>query len=344
MRNYFPKLYGNDAVKTRLGEAITNESLPHAFLLIGPDGSGKKTLTAEIAAALNCENKSDLNVSLPCHRCNTCRRIAEGNFTDITRLRRGTDKATIGVEDVRTFREDMFLSATESDFKIYVIEDAERLTPNAQNALLTVLEEPPKNVIILLLCESADKILTTIKSRAQSIFMSRFSPDKLKEYVCGVSERARSLEKISRESLEGILMSSDGRIGRALSLLSEKEAESNKEDREVTESIVYALKQGTPYSELYKALSRLPQSRADFSDALESVMTAIRDLTLLKQDSTLPLLFFTSRDKAMELAKTMKTKRLISVYDIFKDALEDVSKNVGVNAVSSNLGAKIKLI
>ena len=74
MRNYFPKLYGNDAVKTRLGEAITNESLPHAFLLIGPDGSGKKTLTAEIAAALNCENKSDLNTSLPCHRCNTCRK------------------------------------------------------------------------------------------------------------------------------------------------------------------------------------------------------------------------------------------------------------------------------
>ena len=140
MRRYFTRLHGNDTVKKRLGAAILSESLNHALLIAGPDGSGKNTLATEIAAALNCEKKGDQVSPLPCGTCNTCRRIYEENYTDIKRLKRDSSKATIGVEELRLFREDMFLSATESDYKIYIIEDADKMTPNAQNALLKVLE------------------------------------------------------------------------------------------------------------------------------------------------------------------------------------------------------------
>lgn len=344
MRKYFPALYGNEAVKARLGSAIESGTLPHAFLIIGPDGSGKKTLTLELAAALNCENKNELGYSLPCGKCNTCRRIKEGNFTDITRLKRIGEKATVGVEEVRLFRENMFLSPTESSFKLYVIEEAERLTPNAQNALLTVLEEPPRNVIILLLCESGDKILTTVKSRAQSVAMQRFDLDTMKEYVIRQSDKARLYEKTSPEMLDGILTSSDGRIGRALSLLSDKKAKETSEDRFLTERIINTIRRGAPYSELHLAISELPTARGEFCDALESIICALRDLTLLHLDPNVPLLFYTSREDAKSASKDISTKKLIAVYEVIKDALEDAGKNVGVSAITAELGAKIKLI
>lgn len=344
MRIYFPLLYGNDNVKARLGRAIESGTLPHAFLLIGADGSGKKTLTLELAAALNCEAKADKNKPLPCHTCNCCRRIFDNNYTDITTLRRQAGKSTVGVEEIRLFREDMYLSPTESSLKIYVIEEADRLTPNAQNALLTVLEEPPRNVIILLLAESGDKILTTIKSRTQTVAMQRFESDVMRQYLVRKSDKAALYAKTDAKTLDGILMSSDGRIGRALTLLSDKEASENEKDREITERIILALGKTSSYAELYSAISALPTSRAEFCEAVESVMCAIRDITLVRLAPELPLIFYTSRDKAKEIAEGMNTKRLLSIYELMKDAQLDASKNVGIAAIVAQLGARIKLI
>jgi DNA polymerase-3 subunit delta' len=344
MREYFSELYGNTSIKGRLGNAIDSETLPHAFLVIGSSGAGKRTLALEFAAALNCERRSDKSSPLPCHSCNTCRRIKDGNFTDITRLCRQSGKATIGVEEVRLFREDMFLSPTESAYKVYVIEEAEKLTPNAQNALLTVLEEPPRNVFILLLAESGDKILTTIKSRTQSIAMEKFEAERLREYLVAKNDRARLYSRTDENALDGIIMSSDGRIGMALTLLSDKEAKENAEDRLLVERIIKALHPASQYSELHSALSELPTSRIEFTSAVENLMSAIRDISLIKFDRDVPLLFYTNKEKAQIASRDMNTKRLMSIYELLKSAVEDTSKNVGIPTVIATLGAKIKLI
>lgn len=344
MRQYFSELLGNKNSKDRLGSAIEAGTLPHALLIVGPAGSGKKTLAEEISAALNCENKDSGDFPLPCYCCNTCRRIRDGNYTDISYLRKDKERATIGVEDVRNFRSDMFLSSTESKYKIYVIEDADKLTQNAQNALLTVLEEPPKNVIIMLLASSPDNILTTIKSRAQSIFMSRFDRDTLKKYILQKSERARSLDRNSPELLDGIIISSDGRIGRALSLLSDKEAMENSSERAIVSDIISALKPSAQYSELYSAISALPTGRQDFTSSLEILLSAIRDLQLIKYNPGISLIFYTSYDEALKYSKELNAKRLISIYELIKEALRDTARNVSISAITSNLAAKIKLL
>ena len=341
MRDYFSGLYGNAETKARLGAAIDSGTLPHAFLIIGAEGSGKKTLAVELAAALNCERKNDKEAPLPCRRCNTCRRIFDGNFTDIAWLRPSDGKVTIGVEEVRLFREDMHLSATESNYKIYVIDEAERLTANAQNALLTVLEEPPRNVIIILLADSGDKMLTTIKSRTQSIAMQRFYSGEIKSYL---KSTVGNLYPKDDSSFDGILMSADGRIGKAISLLSQKERGENAEDRRLTERIVSALYPSVPYSELYTAISELPSSRSDFIFALESLICAVRDIILAKFDGEIQLLFYTSSSDAKTLAREMNTKRLIKIYEILESALDDASKNVSTSAIMADLGAKIRLI
>ena len=140
MRKRFTEIFGNDNTKLRLSDAVLHRSIPHALLITGPKGSGKHTLARELAAAVLCDNKEDSDYPLPCGECRTCRRIHSGNFPDVATLGRESGKATIGVEELRTFREDMFLSSTEADAKIYIIEDADLMTPAAQNALLKVLE------------------------------------------------------------------------------------------------------------------------------------------------------------------------------------------------------------
>lgn len=332
MESFFSGLFGNEPIKRRVGAAIRGGTLPHAFLISGPDGSGKMTLAKEICAALNCERRSDIGAPLPCHECNTCRRIFSDGFIDVKTLRKTKDKATIGVGEVRYFREDMFLSATESDYKIYIIDDAEKMTPNAQNALLKVLEEPPSNVVIFLLSASDDAILTTIKSRTQYLAMERFDEAALARYF--------GTQAIGQSEL---LMCADGCIGRARELISDG-AEDVKEMRRVTEKILSAIKPSTPYSELYLAIKALPTKKDELTLALENLTVALRDLILLKFDKGAPLLFFTSRERGEELAAAIPSKRLIAIYDLIRASLDDLSKNVNVNAMTTSLGAKIKLI
>ncbi len=338
MSKYFSLLFGNEPTKERLGKAIKNGTIPHAFLISGHEGSGKRTLVKEMCAALNCE--SDDKDAIPCHKCNNCRRIAESNFTDIKYLKKPDDKATIGVSEVRLFREDMFLSSTESEYKIYVILDAEKMTVNAQNALLKVLEEPPKGVVIFLLTASSDGILTTIKSRAQHIAMQKFEPCDIEKYLKG---KGLVPAMLPQDELSGILMCSDGRIGRAKALIESGGKDATKL-REVVEPIVSSLKDGIPYSKLYPTIHSLPTKKDELQEALELLTVAIRDLILIKFSENAPLLFFTSREVALEEADRISAQRLLAIYDVINDATDSLTSNANAQATLANLGARIKLI
>ena len=338
VRRFFTRLYGNEQTKKRLGEAILSSRQNHALLICGPLGSGKRTLDTEIAAALNCEKRNDMLLPLPCGSCNSCKRIYSDNFADVKTLKRDQSKATVGVEQLREFREDMFLSATESEHKVYIIEEADKMTPNAQNALLKVLEEPPSSVMIMLLCEESDKILTTIKSRSQLITMQRFTPEEITRYLIreGISSSSDS------ERLIGNLMSADGRIGRAIEILtSPEEVEAN---RAVATSVISALRTGAPYSELYAAISALPQKRSELTEIFNVLFSALSDLVKVKFSKDPTLTFFSNAEEAEEYAEKITQKKLLLVYDAVRAAAEDNLKNANIPALITCLGAKIKLI
>ena len=337
MSGYFSELFGNETTKIRLCSAIESGTLSHAFLISGPDGSGKSVLAKELAAALNCESTGQ---PLPCHRCNSCRRIMANEFTDVKTLSKPRDKMTIGVSDIRLFREDMFLSATESSYKIYIIDDADKMTPNAQNALLKVIEEPPAGVVIMLLAASDDAILTTVKSRTQYIAMERFDEDGLERYF---KERRISLPFSDPVAVRELLMCADGRIGKALELTDGGVGDVHAM-HETVNVLINASRDGAPYSELYAATHSLPTKKDELTETLEATETALRDLILLKHDEGAPLLFYPSRDKALSLCKGISTRRLMKIYDVIADGLADLTKNVNASAMITNLGARIKLI
>ena len=344
MKSYFPTVLGNKNTRERIGKAALSGTLPHALLITGPQGSGKSKLATEISAALNCENKENDTLPLPCGECSCCKRIYDGNFPDIKSLSRSKDRATIGVDAIKDFREDMFLSSTESQYKIYIIDDAERMTTEAQNALLKVLEEPPESVVILLLAKEADKILTTIKSRAQQICPERFSREELISHLRALSSEAERLFISDRKKLDEIVMSSGGVIGAALGLLSSDKADESIVMRREIDEVVRCIAEKHTYLEIHAALSKLPSKRAELLDSLELVISATRDIIAAKSADGCATVFYPSADEALAASPTSNVKRLISVYGEIMKAHERISKNAGVANVIAALSAKLKFI
>ena len=344
MRNFFPRLYGNEKTKSRIGSAILGGTLPHAFLIGGDDGSGKSTLAKEIAAALNCERRENTNAPLPCGECNCCKRIYDGNFPDLKVLAKPRDRATVGVDAIKVFREDMFLSSTESDYKIYVIDDAECMTPEAQNALLKVLEEPPSSVVIIMLANECDKILTTIKSRAQYIAMTRFNEIELENHLLQMSADARDMKNEDGEKFRAILMSSDGRLGLALRLTNRKLAAECAAEREDVIQIVRCITSKRSYGQIQAALSVLPTKRAELLAELEKIISALRDLIVIKESPESKTVFFTSQNEALTVCGAASVKRLLRAYDEICRAHELCAKNANVSNLLANLAARIKLL
>ncbi|MBR3423385.1 MAG: DNA polymerase III subunit delta, partial [Clostridia bacterium] len=139
MREIFKQLFGNERLKAALGESIANGTASHAYIIDGPKGTGKHTVATLAAAALSCENRSDVRFPLPCGVCPVCVRILKGISADVITVSK-EDKASIGVGRIRSIREDLYVTPNDSDKKIYIIEDADLMTPQAQNALLIFLE------------------------------------------------------------------------------------------------------------------------------------------------------------------------------------------------------------
>lgn len=343
MRDIFPRLLGNENTKLRLGRAIEDGTLSHAFLIGGPSGSGKSLLAMEIAAAVNCEAKGTEG-PLPCGRCASCHRVYSGGFTDVRVLSKPSDKATLGVDPIKEIREDMFLSATESDYKVYIIDDAECMTPEAQNALLKVLEEPPSGVIIMLLARECDKILTTIKSRTQYIAMSRFDEAELAKYLPARSEGAARLKIEDEERFRGILMSAGGRLGEAIRLCDARRAEENESERSETLRFISALKKNTSYADIYSAVMALSSSkRGEVLFSLERIISAMRDLVAISRAEDARLIFYTERGECAAVAKAIGLRRLLRAYDAVIEAHSFCTRNANIGNLLHGLAAKIAM-
>ncbi len=340
---HFPLIFGNDFHKNRIAAAITDDKLPHALLIDGPEGSGKMTFAKEIAAALNCENARSRLHDIPCGMCSTCKRIRKGGYTDVKVLAKASDKATIGVEEIREFRTDMYLSATEGSYKVYIIDNAEKMTPAAQNALLIILEEPPKNVMIMLLASGTDSILTTIKSRTQYVPMSRFTSEELDGYLRKNNPDASQLLLTDRHAYEAVLVSSGGIIGKANDLLSPKKREENEQKRKEIYDMIGAMRSRAEYKELYEAMSNLPTKRNEFTEALELLINAVGDLVSAKKSDSFFPSFFTSTEEAREMADGISTGRLMRIYDIASEAYAACVKNANITLIAANMSVKIKL-
>ncbi len=340
MRRYMDLLYGNRDAKESLCRAAEKNALPHALIIEGVRGSGKKTFAKELAAAQLCEHRTDSDCPLPCKGCRSCRIIADGNAVDVKWVTRG-DKATLGVDAVREAKHDMYLSATEFDFKFYIFDEAHLMTAQAQNALLIVLEEPPPKVKILLLCESADALLTTVRSRARLVRMNKFSTEEIKSWLSEKRPAALARYASDQETLENLLTEADGSIGGALELLEPKNAESALKERENALALIDALSSSS-FSKLHDAVSRLSLKRDDLVGELTIFSRALRDLILIKKSPDAPLCFFGNRDTAIKKSATFRLPFLLRAMQSTEEAMRKLERNANATTVLNVFKCSLK--
>ncbi len=340
MRRYMDLLYGNSESKESLCRAAEKNAIPHALIVEGVRGSGKKTFAKELASAQLCEHRTDTDFPLPCKQCRSCRIVADGNAVDVKWITRG-DKATLGVDAVRDAKQDMYLSATEFDSKFYIFDEAHLMTAQAQNALLIVLEEPPPKVKILLLCESADALLTTVRSRARLVRMNKFSPKQIKAWLAANRPAVLARYSSDEAALEDLLTEAGGSIGEALTLLEPKNAEIALKERETALALIGALSVPS-FAILNDAVSRLSTRRDELIDELTILSRALRDLILLKKAPDAPLCFFGNRDAALKKGSAFRLPILLRAMQSTEDAVRRLERNANATTVLNVFKCSLK--
>ena len=208
---HFKGLLGNEEIKRYFAAHIENGTCSHAYILEGQPGSGRKTVADAVISALACTAQN-----VPCGDCENCRKIKEKMCADVFYIRREAGKASLGVAAVRALYDTIYFLPNDLSFKAYVFEDADSMTPQAQNAFLKLLEEPPQNVYFFLIASDRRRFLPTILSRAILLKTERLDT----ETVAACLEREKAL---SKEQAARLARLSDGAIGRGLQMATDGE-------------------------------------------------------------------------------------------------------------------------
>lgn len=343
MKTAFPAIAGNRALCERLAADILGRTLSHAYILEGVRGSGRHTVARQVAAALSCEKKGDSDLPLPCGLCPSCKKILSGNSPDLIFVQKDPTKTQLGVDIIRAVRDDVRLLPNDTDYKVYVIEDAQIMNEQAQNAFLLTLESPPPYVVFLLLCEDSGVLLETVRSRAPRLKTQRLTTDEVQEYICSADGRAQELRKNSPQEFADILTVSAGSIGQALELLDDRKREPIAARRALAREFVSALESRSVAAGA-KLISRLPQKRDELLLCLEQIRLALRDLIVAKKSDEGELLFYSSRDEAEDVSFALSTSSLMDVFEAVGEAADHAAANGNVRLIIFSLATKCKLI
>ena len=203
----FFDFYGNDGLKQRLSAALSGGGLSHCYILVGPEGSGKKTLARLIAAAMECTGQGEQ----PCGVCPNCHKIFGGGHPDVITI--DSDKATVPISVIRDMQADAYIRPNEGRRKIYLIPRAQDMLAPAQNALLKLLEGPPGYCAFLLMTDNAEKLLPTVRSRAVELELFPLSDQALMNALKKLAPNA------DPEARSAAVEQSDGYVGSALARL-----------------------------------------------------------------------------------------------------------------------------
>ena len=321
----FSDIIGQSTLVNYLKTILSSGKIAHSYIFIGPRGIGKKTISNIFAKALVCYEKKQE----PCNICQSCRQFESGNHPDVYRVI--SDKKTIGVDSIRDMQSDIKIKPFQGDRKIYIIDKADTMTVQAQNALLKTLEEPPKYAVIILLADNTSSLLPTVLSRCQLIKIPRLSPThiaKIVEKKLGVSqEQALVYAKLS-----------EGLPGKALELAGSQEYQQLREDvLNLIERLIHASAlEAMEYAHFFE------ERREKVDDTLDLLELWLRDMLVCKENGETELIInmdrisiikslsknFTTRAIRDMIEKVTATKKMLKSHANFQLAIENMLVNI----------------
>lgn len=238
-------LAGNPRLKAQLSQREEGRGLSHAYLIAGPAGSGRHTLARLLAATMMCTAQPGLR---PCGRCGPCKKVAAAIHPDVITVTGPEEGKPINVNQIRDLRKDAHIRPNEGERKVYLLEQADRMRDEAQNAMLKLLEEGPKYAAFLLLCENAGGMLQTVRSRCEELALTPVPPAECRSWLL-----ARYPQRPVRE-LEEAALDCQGILGRAVERL-DGTSQGSDARRELAVRLADAMEQGAEAELLEAAMA-----------------------------------------------------------------------------------------
>ena len=309
----FTDIIGQEQIKEHLQNAISLNKVSHAYIINGERSSGKEFVAKVFAAALQCEKGQ----AEPCQECHSCKQALSGNQPDIIFVSHEKPN-TISVEDIRAqINNDIVIKPYSSPRKIYIINEGEKMTVQAQNALLKTLEEPPEYAVILVLTSNVDTLLPTVLSRCVVLNMKPVPDNKVKKFLMEELE-------IPDYKANICVAFARGNIGKAKMLATSEEFDKVKEEAITLVKYINDM----DLSEIVKAIKKISEYKFDVTDYLDILSVWYRDVLLFKATKDANSLIF--KDEIQSIRKTADRSTYEGIEAIVK-ALQQAKRRLEAN-------------
>ena len=322
----FDDIYGQPQIVNHFRNALSTGKISHAYMINGERSSGKEFIARVFAQALQCEEGG----IEPCNECQSCRQAISMNQPDIIKVMH-EKPATIGVEDIRMgINDNILIKPYASKWKIYILNEAEKMTVQAQNALLKTLEEPPAYAVILLLTSNLDVMLPTIISRCVVMNMKPVPDDMIKGYLM------RELQ-IPDYKADVCTAFAQGNLGKAKALAASEEFDNIK--TEAVNLLRYIREM--EITDIVSAINKIKKEyKIDINDYLDILSVWYRDVLLFKATNDANHLIF--KDE-IQYIKNVANQSAYEGIEIILEALEKAKARLRAN-VSFDLTMELLLL
>ena len=321
------ELVGQEGVKKILSAAFQNNKLSHAYLFVGPRGSGKTSTARILAKMVNCEERE-----APCNKCATCLTITDGSNMDLIEIDAASNR---GIDDIRSLREKVKLSPTSAKKKVYIIDEVHMLTTEAFNALLKTLEEPPPHVSFIMATTDVQKIPQTILSRVQRLDFKLATHVELMETLRKIVKQEKI--DIDEEALKMLVKKSEGSFRDGVKLLDQVSSFEGKITKDILEKSlkssnfedIFDLIKSFPKKDTKMGLSvifKQVENGVDIKEFILSLMDVLRNLVFVKnglgEQMVKPHLNEEKYAELIVLSETFSNHDLVKSLNILQNSLE----------------------
>ena len=301
----FKDILVHEQIKEHFQNAAAIGKVSHAYILSGEAGMGKKTLANAFAMTLLCEEEG----KEPCMHCHACKQVLSGNHPDLIYVTH-EKPASMGVDDIREqINDTIMVRPYSSQYKIYIVDEAQKMTVQAQNALLKTIEEPPAYAVIMLLTTNPDAFLQTILSRCVQLKLKPLKDSVVKGYL----EDKLQVKDVQAEIYSAFAR---GNLGKAIHLAQ------SEDFKMMYEEILRLLKEikDMDISQLLDVIRKLKDDNTDIKECLDFMQMWYRDILMYKTTKDLKLLIFKDEFSAVKKAASL------SSYEGLERILEAIDK------------------
>ncbi|SDC54429.1 MULTISPECIES: DNA polymerase III subunit delta' [unclassified Candidatus Frackibacter] len=309
----FTDVVGQELPIKLLQNAIDNERISHAYLFTGKEGVGKEFVAFQFAKAINCK---ELELDA-CDECISCRKFNNGNHPDIIKI--SPDGSSIKIDQIRNLQQQISYKPYESEWKIYIIEEAEKMNLQAANSLLRTLEEPPSYAIIILLAPKEELLLPTITSRCQIVKFRSLTVDE-------ITDKLISEFKLKTQEARKRAVLADGSLDKAITL--SKDESFLLRRSQILDKIKDLL--NLDLVEVFELVKEILDYKDEINNILKDIEMFYRDLILYKGSKNTDLIVnFDYEEDIIELSKEYTFTELQSVIE-YVEEISNLIKNTNV--------------